>query len=441
MAVPGYGREVPPSRVRYRPDVLPSGQASPLAPIQERPHLGSPALSSALTAPRVDPHPVGFGSVYVQRSPDQAVETQLRAWALRGVQGLIAGLGLKNLVPSMVDMTLGLDTLHQPIRAHLIPGQIDEVALVVAGVHGSEQSGVEVADLLLAQLAVHRPFFTVVVVPRLFPDNVAGRADWEKQLAKDQGKIALKKYRELRGKADDPGRVTAGQVDPNRQFPELGADLDLANPVDAKGRPVEPGNLALLALIRAFAPTRIASIHAQKDLDKAGVFSDPQPVAASNPLSTTADQVAIATAKRASGLGARVTGNTRGRKTISSLYPGQDPKISKAKMAVENTRGRSFGQWGPSKGIAVLTIEVAEQYGSAGAVDDPKRAKELEAHATALREIFLGPPPTPTAPAGSGASAPATGVQRLVVAGVGAQAGNRAATASLARMRVGQPPR
>ena len=42
------------------------------------------------------------------------------------------------LVPSIVDMTLGLDTLKQPIRAHLVPGQIDEVALVVAGVHGSE---------------------------------------------------------------------------------------------------------------------------------------------------------------------------------------------------------------------------------------------------------------------------------------------------------------
>ena len=402
--------------------------------IQRQPQLGSRALSSLLTVPRVAPHPVGFGPVYVQRSPDQAAEIQLRAWALRGVQGLIAGLGLKDLVPSMVDMTLGLDTLKQPIRAHLVPGQIDDVALVVAGVHGSEQSGVEVADLLLAQLAVHRPFFTVVVVPRLFPDNVASRADWEKQLAKDQGKIALKKYRELRGKANDPGRVTAGQVDPNRQFPELGADLDLAKPVDAKGRPVEPGNLALLALIRAFAPARIASIHAQKDLDKAGVFSDPQPVKASNPLSTTADQLAIETAKRASGLGARVAGNTRGGKTFTSLYPGQDPKLSKEKMAVENARGRSLGQWGPSKGIAVLTIEVAEQYGSAGAVDDPNRKAELEAHVTALREIFLGPPPTP-APAGSGASAPATGVQRLVIASVGAQAGNRAATASLARMR------
>ena len=286
-------------------------------------------------------------------------------------------------------LTLGLDTLNQPIRAHLIPGQVDEVALVVAGVHGSEQSGVEVADLLLAQLAVHRPFFTVVVVPRLFPDNVASRAHWEKQLAKDRGKIPLRKYRELRSQANDPGRVTAGEVDPNRQFPELGADLDLANPVDAKGRPVEPGTLALLALIKTLVPSRIASIHAQKNLDRAGVYSDPQPAAGSNPLSTTADQLAIDTARRAGSLGARVTGNTRGRKTFSSLYPGQDPKISSEKMAVENARGRSLGQWGPSKGIAVLTIEVAEQYGSAGAVDDPNRAAELAAHATAVREIFL----------------------------------------------------
>ncbi len=75
--------------------------------------------------------------------------------------------------PPSLEFTVGLDSLGTPIRAHLVPGQIDEVAMVVAGVHGSEQSGVEVADRLLAQLQVDKPFFTVIIVPRLFPDNVA----------------------------------------------------------------------------------------------------------------------------------------------------------------------------------------------------------------------------------------------------------------------------
>jgi hypothetical protein len=291
----------------------------------------------------------------------------------------------------MVDIALGIDTEGRPITAHLVEGQTNEVALVIAGVHGSEQSGVEVAELLLAQLTVHRPYFSVVVVPRLFPDNVAARADWECRLLRDQGTMDLERYRELRGRAGDPGRTTEWQVDPNRQFPELGCDLDWANPVDAKGRPIEPGNRALLGLIEAITPTRIASIHAQKDLSKAGVFSDPQPVVPSDPLATAADRLAVETAKRAGGLGARVAGNIANGGRFTSLYPGQNRNLSVATMTVENTRGRSLGQWGPSKGIAVLTVEVAEQYTSAGAVDDSKRTAELEAYATALREVFLGP--------------------------------------------------
>jgi hypothetical protein len=352
------------------------------------------------------------------------------------VQGIISWFGIKGLLPATLGMDIGLDTLGEPIRAHLVPGETDDVAMVVAGVHGSEQSGVEVAERLLQQLAVNRPYYTVVVVPRLFPDNVASRAAWEKKLAADQGKITLKEYRKVRAKAGDPNRATAGQVDPNRQFPELGDDLDLAKPVDAKGRPVEPGNLALLALIKAFAPTRIVSIHAQKDLDKAGVFSDPQPAVAPGALASEADRIAVATAKRAQVLGARVAGNTNAG-GWSSLYPGQDPKISKAQMKKENARGRSFGQWGPSKGIAVLTVEVAEQYDSSGAVDDPKRAPELEAHATAIREIVLGPPgASGSAPTPAKSGAGSQPVQKMVVQQIATDAGNRAAGAVIERMRI-----
>lgn len=375
---------------------------------------------------------------------------QERANVLRAIQLLISGFGLKDFVPNL-DVEMGVDTLGEPIRAHLVPGQTDEVAMVVAGVHGSEQSGVEVAERLLQQLQTQRPFLTVVVVPRLFPDNVASRAAWDSKIAKDQGKILLKKYREARDKADDPGRVTPGAdtKDPNRQFPELGKDLDLANPIDAKGKRVEPGNLALMALIKAFAPRRIVSIHAQKDLERAGVFADPHPSVATGPLATEADQLAIATAKKAKALGARVAGNTGGKvsgTTFGSLYPGQDPKLSKEKMEVENARGRSLGQWGPSKGIAVFTVECSEQYRSNSAVDDPNRVVELEALASAIREIMLGPPGTgangapggsiapASSRAGSGSSAP---VQRLVVAQIAAEAGNRAARAAADQLRRG----
>jgi hypothetical protein len=378
----------------------------------------------------------------VQRAPQtpaqQANDMQERAGLLRAIQLLAFGFGMKNIVPDQ-DVEMGVDTLGKPIRAHLVHGQTDEVAMVVAGVHGSEQSGVEVAERLLQQLRTKRPFLTVVVVPRLFPDNVARRAAWDAKIAKDHGKIELGKYQELRNKAGDPGRLTPGRKskDPNRQFPERGKDLDLANPIDAKGERVEPGNLALMALIKAFAPKRIVSIHAQKDLAMAGVFADPHPddpwhkfwswrLFGPGPLATEADQLAIATARRAKVLGVRVDGNTGGKASgtdFRSLYPGQDPKLSEKQMKIENARGRTLGQWGPSKGIAVFTVECPEQYRSNSAVDDPKRGVALEALASAIREILLGPPDTgantapasgSTAPAmsgaGSGSSAP---VQRL----------------------------
>lgn len=376
----------------------------------------------------------------------QATDSQERVAWLRLIKGLISGLGIQGLLPPSLEFTVGLDTLGAPIRAHLVPGQIDDVALVIAGVHGSEQSGVEVADRLLQQLQVAQPYFTVVIVPRLFPDNVASRAVWERKLANDQGKIAVSKYRAIRTADGDPGRITAGKgsKDPNRQFPALGADLDMAKPVDSKGNLVEPGNLALLALIKQFAPKRLVSIHAQKDLKKAGIFADPHPSVSPRKLATEADKLSITAAKRADALGVRVAGNTRDG-GFSSLYPGQNPNISAEKMKEEDAKGPSLGQWGPSKGIMVLTVEVSEQYTSSGAVNDPKRGAELENEATALREVVLGPPAAlapatgGALPAGAGptpppASTPAP-LQRLVMMRVATDAGNQAATAAVHRMQ------
>ena len=425
---------VPRSAIRVGPRPAP-------APLSQR------AARTALARPTPDQG--------LQRAPTtaqidgaakQATNSQERVAWLKLIQGLISGLGIQGLLPPSLEFTVGLDTLGEPIRAHLVPGQIDDVALVIAGVHGSEQSGVEVADRLLQQLQVAQPYYTVVIVPRLFPDNVASRAAWEKKLANDQGKIAVSKYRAIRTADDDPGRITPGKgsKDPNRQFPALGADLDMAKPVDSKGNLVEPGNLALLALIKQFAPKRLVSIHAQKDLKKAGIFADPHPSVAPGKLATDADQLAITAAKRADALGVRVAGNTRDG-GFSSLYPGQNPKISAEKMKEENAKGPSLGQWGPSKGIMVLTVEVSEQYTSSGAANDPNRAAELENEATALREVVLGPPaaalpaPGTASPAGAGAPAPPAPtpapLQRLVMMRVAADAGNHAATAAVQRMQ------
>ncbi len=405
--------------------------------------FSSAALVEVL-APQAGRAARGFGPVALQRAPDpkkvaaasdQAAASALLAWGLRGIQFLIAVLGLKGHLSGPLGFPVGVDTKGQPIRAYLVPGQIEDVAMVVAGVHGSEQSGVEVADRLLSQLAAHRPYYTVVVVPRLFPDNVAGRAAWEKDLATKQGKIALAEYRKLRNKAGDPGRITKGGSEPNRQFPDLGKDLDLAKPVDSKNQVIEPSNLALMALISAFKPSRILSIHAIKNVKEAGIYSDPHPSVAGKaqaPMAKAADDLALDMAKKAKALGANVPGNER-TGGWTSLYPGQDPKLSAEQIEKENKKGRSFGQWGPSRGITVITLEVGEQYGSDSAVTDPNRAAELEGHASAVREVFLGPPPVG---AGTVPGAGAVPAQRLVIAHVAENAGNRAA--SLAVQTIGQ---
>jgi predicted deacylase len=372
--------------------------------------LGASRLCEPLPvqrAPKVDPK-VAAAAAQAKNSADAAADLKgmlamvrvLSRFQTPALYAFFLRLALKAGTP------VGVDSAGSPIMAKVFPGRIAETAMVVAGVHGSEQSGVEVAEGLVAQLAAHQPHFTVVVVPQLFPSNVASRAAWEKEQAKKQSGIAIDEYQKLREKSGDVGRKTKGIKDPNRQFPDLGKNIDLAKPVDSTGKLIEPSNLALLALIDAFAPTRIVSIHAVKNLARAGIFADPHPsVHPSDRRAKDADALALEMAKRAKALNVNVRGNER-ESPMTSLYPGQDPTQSAEQIKRENAEGISFGQWGPSRGITVITVEVGEQYRSGSAVKDPDRKVELEAEATVIREIFLGPPstaqsPAPAAPAGS----------------------------------------
>ena len=69
-------------------------------------------------------------------------------------------------------VVLGYGRNNQPVEAYFFPGTSTKKALVVAGVHGSEIAGVEVAKTILALLdAGETPYYNVVVVPCLFPAN------------------------------------------------------------------------------------------------------------------------------------------------------------------------------------------------------------------------------------------------------------------------------
>jgi hypothetical protein len=152
---------------------------------------------------------------------------------------------------------LGTTAGARPVEAHFIQGTTNRKALVIAGVHGSERQGIEVARMLLADLAANQPMFTVIVVPSLFPDNAA------------------------RG-------IREGSTPTNRNFPLASEDLAAATTAgggtavdastDSRGartRAILPENIMLLQLIERFSPERIISIHGTRHSGAGGVFYDP----------------------------------------------------------------------------------------------------------------------------------------------------------------------
>src|SRR5436189_6388612 len=68
-----------------------------------------------------------------------------------------------------------------PLTAHFFEGKSPDVALVIAGVHGSEVSGIEVAQWILVKLYRRinadrekgRSHYTTIIIPELFPDQAA----------------------------------------------------------------------------------------------------------------------------------------------------------------------------------------------------------------------------------------------------------------------------
>lgn len=152
---------------------------------------------------------------------------------------------------------LGDTAKARPVEAVYFRGVTSQRALVIAGVHGSEPQGIEVARLLIDDLKKAQPHYTVIVVPSLFPDNAATKA-------------------------------REGKTPTNRNFPPFNEDLAAATaagggtPVDAstsKGkreRAILPENVMLLELLERFRPERIISIHGTWRAGAAGVFYDPR---------------------------------------------------------------------------------------------------------------------------------------------------------------------
>jgi hypothetical protein len=202
-------------------------------------------------------------------------------------------------------------------------------ALIVAGMHPSELSGIEVAHWVGVRLAAayadgRRPKFSTMLITELFPQDTAASREYEwKQRSGAAGRRRPKgdasedhiNYRNLvRDNAGNPVEPAqskqAMRLNANRNFPVPGMPRsslwrDPAHPgpvlPDGKTRlqqllhdpryaGTEPGPLLseideLLRIIEFLKPVRIASLHgkswkngdpAQKTKDAPGVFVDPR---------------------------------------------------------------------------------------------------------------------------------------------------------------------
>jgi hypothetical protein len=330
--------------------------------------------------------------------------------------------------------------VKRPVEVVFFRGSTERRALVIAGVHGSEKQGIEVARMLMEELKKTPPLLTTIVVPSLFPDNATLTGD----------------------------RAREGGTPTNRNFPNPSDDLAAATPKpgakprDAEGRAMLPENVMLVELMERFNPERIISIHGTQAPGQAGVFYDPRAPSAEEArvagelskgidggqelppavqqqlyrarlraVSAQAAETDRDLSLRAAGQIDTATAGVKGRenrgmrrekermkeddKKARLAHPsvggnvGPGDKLENASWPGGVAGGVSLGGYAPARGMSVFTVEPpvdapSSSYPSAkgdpdakdevsGKVDKLSRADritELKAYAEAVRTVLLG---------------------------------------------------
>ncbi len=165
-------------------------------------------------------------------------------------EGVPAVLDAVRHATSPTSVLLGRSGQGREVSALVVPGrQPERRMLVIGGVHGSEQGGIEVVERMVERLrgGSGKPRPTTVVVPTLFVDHATVR------------------------RREDPERPT------NRNFPPPGSTwgLDAHEALDAEGRTALLENRWLVGLVDGLEPERIVSVHGTVRVEAAGVFADP----------------------------------------------------------------------------------------------------------------------------------------------------------------------
>jgi hypothetical protein len=168
------------------------------------------------------------------------------------------------------------------LNSYIFGGLRDDIALVISGVHGSELSGIEVANWMRAKMQRSQvpPTFTTIIIPEVFPEQA--RIGREFRLSK---KLA-DEFDDTNNSHVNGRYVKLGKefIELNRQFPRPGEPLSSLTDRSAGGQPLLSETRELLRLIEVTKPVRIASIHShsvprgqlRKGTDGPGIFVDPR---------------------------------------------------------------------------------------------------------------------------------------------------------------------
>jgi len=342
-------------------------------------------------------------------------------------------------------------------EVHFIAGRTSQRALVLGGVHGSEPEGEVVVRQLIEALktATTKPFFTVILVPRLISKS---RQDPSPKSHNAPFREVDDKTAKGAAGAGSKGTGSEGniEIEPNRNFPLPGTSYDSYKKTghlefwDAGARKVRaprdivkidgkkenrakavasekmlPENRLLVHLIERFQPERLVSVHQHSVPggrgDGPGVFVDPRrpatKLSADDGFDPTTDQALTPEGQQDDKLGAAMRDTIQTDAEAAGLRKqGLDPLAGNA-VPLPGTKskkpptvhyktgahaeGNSLGDYAPVEvkeggvgdrpDIGTITIEIP-QYDKSKP-DQADALSKLEAiEVDALQRIFLGDP-------------------------------------------------
>lgn len=338
---------------------------------------------------------VSYHSASLPDASNSTGETPTLSFEAAAITDLVTAAGAKQRATRV----LGFTKARRPVAAYYFPGRSDKRALIIGGVHGTELSSIEVARQLLATLtAGAAPYYNVLVIPSLFPDNAAE---------------ALQQRSDF-GSTKNVGRYShAGAPDPNRQMPAPGSPYDPEKNVDALGRAIEYENGLLLQLIQAYKPQRVVNIHAIRDTAHGGIYADPRTDASGIALGFASDSsLAIAMAGYIEQQGGATPGNKLATAPTALYY--KDPAVVAAGqwqprscqgsvLPGGRSRGVSLGSWASTAvsdataaannraAMRLITMEFPgyKRPQDYDAAQQPLVEKQVRLYAAAILQIFL----------------------------------------------------